>query len=204
MKIRFQLMILSLGVVLMSFTTGSRNIVFFGDSLTAGYGIDVSKAYPALIQKKLNELEQNYKVVNAGLSGETTAGGLRRIDWLLRSPIDVFVLGLGSNDGLRGLDLEDTQVNLQQIIDKVKEENPDVKLLIAGMQIPPNLGEDYSNKFREIYTRLAESNNAILIPFLLEGVAGEPDLNMQDGIHPNPDGHEIIANTVWETLESVL
>lgn len=204
LRIRFPFLVIVLALAIMGYAIEDRNIVFFGDSLTAGYGIDENKAFPALIQQKLNQRNQDYNVINAGLSGETSAGGLRRIDWLLRNPIDVFVLGLGANDGLRGIDLESTRENLQQIINKVKEKYPDVKLVIAGMQIPPNLGGDYSREFREIYADLAEKNNATFIPFLLEGVAGEAEFNMGDGIHPNPEGHKMIAGTVWETLEPVL
>ena len=201
MKLWFHLPLFVLGLSLLGFTaTETPNIVFFGDSLTAGYGIDENQAYPALVQEKINSNAKNYNVINAGLSGETSAGGLRRIDWLLRNPMDIFVLGLGANDGLRGMDLADTRQNLQQIIDKVTERNPEVKLVIAGMQIPPNLGADYAREFQEIYVALAERNNALLIPFLLEGVAGEPDLNQPDGIHPNPEGHKIVASTVWDTL----
>ncbi|MEX0684657.1 MAG: arylesterase [Balneolales bacterium] len=205
MTIRFHLSAIALVLSLFGFTIfETKNVVFFGDSLTAGYGIDVNQAYPALIQQKIKNAEDNYNVINAGLSGETSAGGLRRIDWILRNDIDVFILGLGANDGLRGLHLEATRQNLQQIIDKVKNKNPEVKLMIAGMQIPPNLGAKYAQDFQEIYIELADKNNAILIPFLLEGVAGEPELNQPDGIHPNPEGHKIIANTVWEILKQVL
>ncbi|MEX0927853.1 MAG: arylesterase [Balneolales bacterium] len=201
MKIRFHLLFFIFGICLMGHTTGSRTIVFFGDSLTAGYGINENEAYPALVREKLQEEGKDYNVINAGLSGETSAGGLRRIDWLLRSPIDVFVLGLGANDGLRGLDLETTYDNLRQIIGRVTDHNADVRIVIAGMQVPPNLGDPYSREFREMYTRLADEYDALLIPFLLEGVAGDPELNMPDGIHPNPEGHEIIAGTVWENLK---
>jgi len=179
-------------------------ILFFGDSLTAGYGIEPEETYPALIQEKINQRGWNMQTVNAGLSGETSAGGLRRIDWILRRPIDVFVLELGANDGLRGIDTESTEENLQAILDRVRKKNPQAALVIAGMQVPPNMGEDYSREFAEIFPRLAETNEAALIPFLLEDVGGIPELNLPDGIHPTAEGHKIMTETVWEILEPVL
>jgi acyl-CoA thioesterase-1 len=171
-------------------------ILFYGDSLTAGYGLSPEQAFPALVEKKLTQAGHTYKVVNAGLSGETSAGGLTRIDWILRQTPDVFVLELGANDGLRGLPLEQTEKNLQAIIDKVKSKNPKVKLVLAGMEVPPNMGPEYTQKFRGIYPRLAAANKAALIPFLLEGVAGDEKLNQSDGIHPNAEGHRIVAENV--------
>ena len=182
----------------------AKSILFLGDSLTAGYGIEVDQAYPALIQKKIREAGLEWSVIPSGLSGETTAGGLRRIDWVMRQPIDVLVLALGANDGLRGIDLKDTMRNLQGIIDKARNRNPDVQIMIAGMKMPPNLGKDYMEAFERIYPKIAESNDALLIPFLLEGVGGEESLNLADGIHPNPKGHEIIAETVWKALEPLV
>ena len=182
----------------------SGNILFFGDSLTAGYGIERNLAYPHLISKKVESENLPYKVVASGLSGETSAGGLRRIDWVMRQPIAILVLALGANDGLRGLDLATTESNLQAIIDKAKERNQNLKIVIVGMQIPPNLGQDYARQFKQMYPRLAEKNDAILIPFLLEGVAGDKNLNLSDGFHPNPEGHRIIAETVWIYLEPQL
>lgn len=179
-------------------------ILFFGDSLTAGYGIEPEETYPALIQEKINQRGWNMQTVNAGLSGETSAGGLRRIDWILRRPIDVFVLELGANDGLRGIDTESTEENLQAILDRVRKKNPQAALVIAGMQVPPNMGKDYSREFAEIFPRLAETNEAALIPFLLEDVGGIPELNLPDGIHPTAEGHKIMTETVWEILEPVL
>lgn len=171
-------------------------ILFYGDSLTAGYGLSPEQAFPALVEKKLTQAGHTYKVVNAGLSGETSAGGLTRIDWILRQTPDVFVLELGANDGLRGLPLEQTEKNLQAIIDKVTSKNPKVKLVLAGMEVPPNMGPEYTQKFRGIYPRLAAANKATLIPFLLEGVAGDEKLNQSDGIHPNAEGHRIVAENV--------
>ena len=181
-----------------------RTIVFFGDSLTAGYGLDPSQAFPALIQEKVNARGWKFRAVNAGLSGETTAGGLRRIDWVLQRPIDVFVLELGANDGLRGLPVENAKKNLQTIMDRVRNKYPRVKLLLAGMQVPTNLGKDYTTRFRAIFPELANANQAALIPFLLAGVGGVPELNLPDGIHPTPAGHKIVAENVWTVLEPVL
>jgi len=143
-------------------------------------------------------------VVNAGLSGETTASGKNRINWVLNQDVDVFVLELGANDGLRGIPIEETKKNLQDIIDTVKEENPGTKIVLAGMQIPPNMGEEYTTKFRNIFPELAEKNDVALIPFLLEGVAGDPELNQQDGIHPTADGYKIVTDNVWSVLEKVV
>ncbi len=183
---------------------GQKTILFFGDSLTAGYGLSTEEAFPALIEKQLNKGGQKVKVVNAGLSGETSAGGLSRIDWILRQHVDVFVLELGANDGLRGLPVSQTIFNLQAIIDKVKTRQPDVKIVLAGMMVPPNMGAQYSNDFRRIYPDLAKKNKATLIPFLLDGVAGDEKLNQADGIHPNVEGHKIIANNLTKVFEPLI
>lgn len=182
----------------------TKTILFYGDSITAGYGLSVEDAFPARVAEALKAKGMEVKVVNAGLSGETSAGGLSRIDWILRQPIDVFVLELGGNDGLRGLPLDQTKANLQMIIDKVKVKNPDVKIVLAGMMVPPNLGKEYTTEFRNIYPDLAKKNNATLIPFLLEGVGGDDKLNLPDGIHPNVEGHKIVAKTVVKVLEPLL
>lgn len=179
-------------------------ILFYGNSITAGYQLDLEQAFPALIQERIDSLGFNYKTINAGLSGETTAGGLSRIDWVLRTVPDIFFLELGANDGLRGLPLEETPKNLQAIIGAVKKKNPEVKIIIAGMMVPPNLGVEYSKDFYQLFPQLAEENNAACIPFLLEGVAGNPELNLSDGIHPTPQGHKIVAETVWKYLEPML
>ena len=181
-----------------------QTIVFFGNSLTAGYGLSPSQAFPAIIQKKIDSLGLPYQVINAGVSGETSSGGRTRIDWILKQPIDIFVLELGANDGLRGIPLSATRKNLQEIVDKVKAKNPGTKLLFAGMQIPPNMGQTYTTEFRNIYTELAEKNEMTLVPFLLEGVGGEPTLNQQDGIHPTAEGHRIVAANLWRQLEKML
>jgi len=179
-------------------------IIFYGDSLTAGYGLSPEEAFPALVEQMLNKPDKVATVVNAGLSGETSAGGLTRLNWVIRQPIDIFVLELGANDGLRGLPLEQTKKNLQQIIDRVKAKYPDVKIVIAGMMVPPNMGPEYTTKFRKIFPDLAAKNKATLIPFLLQDVAGNEKLNLGDGIHPNPEGHRIVAENVAKVIEPLL
>ncbi len=181
-----------------------KTILFFGNSLTAGYGLDPSEAFSALIQNRLDSLNLPYKVINAGVSGETTSGGNSRIDWVLRQPVDIFILELGGNDGLRGVPIAETRKNLQEIIDKVRAKYPDVTIILAGMQVPPNMGRAYASEFKALYTDLAAKNNTKLIPFLLEGVGGEPSLNLPDGIHPTAKGHTIVAENVWEILEGEL
>ncbi|WP_438479444.1 arylesterase [Oleiharenicola lentus] len=182
-----------------------KTIVFFGDSLTAGYGLDPDDAFPALIQKKIDAAGgQPWRVVNAGLSGETTAGGLRRLDWILRQPVDMFVIELGANDGLRGISPEASRSNLQAMIDRIRTKYPRVAVVLAGMQLPTNFGEAHTKAFAEIYPQLAKRNNLALIPFLLEGVGGVPNLNQADGIHPTAEGHKLVAATVWVTLQPLL
>jgi acyl-CoA thioesterase-1 len=183
----------------------TKTILFFGNSLTAGYGLDdVSESFPSLIQDKIDSMHLPYKAINGGVSGETSAGGKSRIDWLLKQKIDVFVLELGANDGLRGIAPQETQKNLQDIIDKVKAKYPGAKLVLLGMQIPPNMGKNYATQFKEIYPNLATKNNMTLLPFLLEGVGGVPSLNQPDRIHPNAEGAKIVAENVWGVLEGVL
>lgn len=180
-------------------------ILFFGNSLTAGYGLEQEEGFPALIQDKLDSLDLDYKVVNAGLSGETTASGESRLDWVLeRQPVDIFVLELGANDGLRGIPTEETNRNLRAMINKVKAANPETKIILSGMMVPPNMGADYAKKFQELYPNIAEEENVMLIPFLLQDVAGEPELNQSDGIHPTAEGQEIVARNVWEVLEEIV
>jgi len=181
-----------------------RTILFLGNSLAAGFGLDPELAFPALIQQKIDSLGWNFNVVNAGLSGETSSGGLRRIDWLLQRDVDVLFLELGANDGLRGIPLALTKQNLQAIIARVRAKNPAVKIVIAGMMVPPNLGAEYTRAFRAIFPDLAKRNQAALVPFLLEGVGGVPELNLPDGIHPTAAGHRIVAQNVWKVLRPVL
>ena len=185
-------------------TADKKSIVFLGDSITAGLGVQKNEAFPALVADKVRAAGLPFEVENAGLSGDTSAGGLRRIDWLLQRRIDLLVLELGANDGLRGLDLKSMKENLQAIIGKARAKNPQVKIVLAGMQVPPNLGPDYAAGFQRVYDELARENNATLIPFLLEGVGGHRELNQADLIHPSPAGHRIIAELVWRTLEPLL
>ena len=183
---------------------GAKVILFYGDSLTAGYGIKLEEAFPALIQERIDSLGLNYTVINSGVSGETTSGGLNRLNWVLKQKVDVFVLELGANDGLRGIPLDETQQNLQAIIDLVRDKNADTQIILAGMQIPPNMGPEYTKEFRSIFPELAQKNEIPLIPFLLEGVAGNPELNLEDGIHPTSEGHQILSKNVWAVLKVVL
>ena len=183
----------------------TKNILFFGNSLTAGYGLeDQQHAFPGIIQHWIDSLDLPYRVINGGLSGETTAAGKERIDWLLREKVDVFVLELGANDGLRGIPTEETDSNLQTIIDKVKEKYPDCKMVLTGMMVPPSMGGEYGEAFTAIFPALAEENDMAFVPFLLADVAGEADLNQQDGIHPTEAGHQIVAKHVWEVLAPLL
>ena len=188
-----------------------RVIIFFGNSLAAGYGLDnTADAFPNRIGARIDSLNLPYRVVNAGLSGETTAGGRSRVSWILRQsgPVrrsggtaaDIFVLELGGNDGLRGIPLKSSRENLQAIIDTVRLRNPATRIVIAGMQIPPNLGRTYTQEFRAMFKELADRNKAVLIPFLLEGVGGNPKLNQPDGIHPNVQGHRIVTENVWQVI----
>lgn len=180
-------------------------VLFFGDSLTAGFGLpSPTLAFPAHVEKELNRSVKRVKVINSGLSGETSAGGLSRIDWVLRQPIDVFVLELGANDGLRGLPLDQTKKNLQTIIDKVKAKYPKVKIVLAGMMVPPNMGQAYSDNFKKVFPDLAAKNKCHLIPFLLEGVGGDEKLNQSDGIHPNEEGHKIIGKNLAKFFEKII
>jgi len=179
-------------------------ILFFGNSITAGLGVDPEQAFPALVGQKIDSTDLAYTVVNAGLSGETTAGGRSRVGWVLRKPVAVFVLELGGNDGLRGIPIADTRRNLQAIIDTVRRLSPQAKIVLAGMQIPPNLGADYAAQFKKLYSDLAQKNKLPLIPFLLEGVGGVAKFNQRDGIHPTPEGHRLVARNVWAVLQPLL
>lgn len=186
--------------------SNKKTVLFFGDSLTAGYGLDdpSDDSYPSIVQKKIDSAKLPYSIVNAGVSGETSAGGLARIDWVLKKKVDVFVLELGANDGLRGIPVEATTDNLQAIIDKVKAKYPGAKIVLAGMMVPPSMGADYSNSFRGMFPKIAAKNNIALIPFLLYNVAGNPKLNQKDGIHPTAAGAKIVAGNVWSVLKAQL
>lgn len=181
-----------------------KHIVFFGDSLTAGYGVGPDQAFPQLIKHRIDSLHLPYQVVNAGVSGETSSGGKNRIGWVLRQPVDIFILELGANDGLRGIPVAGTTANLQAIIDSVRTSFPKARIILAGMQVPPSMGSTYSTAFRDLFPRLAVKNKAALIPFLLQNVGGIPRLNQHDGIHPTAEGHKILADNVWKILKPLL
>ena len=200
---RFLLLFLIV-VPIVSFKTEKKTVVFFGDSITAGYGLSKEQAYPSILRSQLEEEGVDCEIINAGLSGETSAGGLSRVSWILKKPVDIFVLELGANDALRGLPLDVTKSNLQKIMDRVKVKNPEVIFIIAGMMVPPNLGDEYAREFMSIFPALAKDNNTILVPFLLEGVAGDENLNLPDGIHPNAEGHRILADNVMPFLKKAL
>jgi acyl-CoA thioesterase-1 len=184
--------------------SADKTILFMGDSLTAGYGVGNDRAFPALIQEKLDEEGYAYRSMNAGVSGETSAGGLSRINWLLKRPVDIFVLELGANDGLRGQSVKATKANLKSILARVKDKYPEAQMILAGMQVPPNMGSDYAGDFKSVFVEVAEETGAYLIPFLLDGVGGMESLNQADGIHPNPEGHVIVRDLVWKHLEPFL
>lgn len=180
------------------------HILFFGDSITAGYGIDPENAFPALIQSRIHDLGLPFRVTDGGLSGDTSAGGVSRISWLLRQRVDILVIELGGNDGLRGIATNVTRENLSRIIVRTREMYPDVQIILAGMQVPPNLGHEYTSAFRELFRELSEEHDTALIPFILEGVGGHPELNQPDQIHPTAAGHTIVADNVWKVLAPIL
>lgn len=182
----------------------SSTVLVLGDSLAAGFGVDPSEAFPAVLQRRAEESGMLIRVINGGVSGDTTAGGVRRLDWMLKSPIDVLFLELGGNDGLRGLPIESTRSNLTAIIQRTRSRHPKAEIVIAGMQMPPNVGRDYADRFRALFPEVAREEKASLIPFLLEGVGGQPDLNLPDQIHPTPQGHRMIASNAWPVLEPLL
>lgn len=179
-------------------------ILCFGDSLTAGYGFTEEHSYPGLLQEHLDKKGYSYQVINAGVSGETTEGGLKRIDRLSHIHPDIFILELGINDGLRGLPIDSMRKNLQGIIDKVKKQNPDVVVVLAGMQVPLNIQNNYIRQFLQVYPELAEKTQAILIPFFLQDVMGVKPLNLPDGLHPNKEGYKIIAANVLKVILPLL
>lgn len=176
-------------------------IVFLGDSLTAGYSLAADESFPSLIQKRLDREGLAFTVVNSGISGDTTAGGLRRLNWLMRQPVHILFIALGANDGLRGFDPSVTRSNLASIISTAQSRSPETVIMMAGMRLPFNMGPDYISAFESIYPSLAEEYDIPLLPFLLEGVAGHPELNLEDGMHPNAVGYERIAARVWNFLE---
>lgn len=182
----------------------TKTVLFLGNSITAGYGVDPSQAYPAIIQSKIDARGWRFRVINAGQSGDTSAGGLSRLEWLLKNRIDVLVIELGGNDGLRGLPVENTKANLQAIIDRTRQRYPQVRIIIAGMKVPPNWGGDYGRRFEAMFAELAKKNKAALVPFILEGIGGVRNLNLPDAIHPTPEGHKLVAANVWKVLEPVM
>lgn len=183
---------------------GRKRLVFLGDSLTSGYTLDADLAYPALIQQRIDAAGLPFTVLNSGVSADTTAGGLSRLDWLLRQPMDVLVVALGANDGLRAFNPEVPRRNLTAIIEKTRERQPGCAILLAGMKLPRNMGDDYVASFEAIYPELAATYEVPLLPFLLEDVAGIPELNMPDGIHPTAEGQRIIADHMWTFIEPTL
>jgi len=187
-----------------STSPSKKTILCFGNSLTAGHGLEEKYAWPTLLQHRIDSLKLNYQVVNAGLSGETTSGGLNRIDWVLKQPVDVFFLELGANDMLRGLSVEASKENLEGIILKVKSKYPDVPIILAGILSPPNMGPEYEKAFNSMYADLSKKHNASLIPFFLDKVAGIKELNNADGIHPNAEGSKIILETVWGVMKLIV
>ena len=196
--------IVRVGASLATEILSKRTVLFFGDSLTAAYGLDVSQGYPALVKSKIEQAGLDWDVAVGAVSGDTSAGGLSRINWMLQRKIDLFVLALGANDGLRGTDTEATFANLQEIIDRVRAEYPNAQIVVAGMMMPPSHGKAYQEEFAAIFPKLAEENDAVLIPFLLDGVAGERSLNLPDGIHPTAEGQEVLAENVWRVIEPLL
>jgi len=181
-----------------------RTILFLGTSLTAGLGLDPDSAYPQRIQRKIDALGLPYQVVNAGVSGETSAGLLRRLDWVLKRPADVVVVETGANDGLRGLPITATSATIGSVLDRIRRDRPAATLLLIQMEAPPNMGQDYTRAFHTMFPTLAKEHGATLLPFLLENVAGRPSLNQSDGIHPNNAGEEIVANNLWRALQPAL
>jgi acyl-CoA thioesterase I len=197
-------LLVPVGLLLCAAAPMEKTVLFLGDSITAGYGVDPSEAYPAIIQGKIEANGWPFKVINAGQSGDTSAGGLSRLEWLLKNRIDVLVLELGANDGLRGVPIETTRKNLQGIIDLVRKRYPKVKIIIAGMKLPPNWGGDYGRRFESMFVDLAKKNKTALVPFVLEGVGGVRKLNQSDVIHPTPEGHKLVAANVWKVLQPIM
>ena len=198
--------VLFVGLLLpvLSLADGQKTMVFLGDSLTAGLGLDPDEAYPALIQKKIESAGLPWRVVNAGISGDTTAGGLRRLDWILRQKVDLIVIALGANDGLRGVAPDVTQTNLKKLIERIRTQDPEALVVLAGMQVPTNLGPQHTQRFAAIYPTLAKECKVALIPFLLEGVGGHPELNQADGMHPTAEGQTKLAVNVWTVVEPLI
>jgi acyl-CoA thioesterase-1 len=181
-----------------------KRILFLGNSITAGYGLIIEEAYPALIQQKIDSLKLNYECVNAGLSGETTSGGLRRLDWLMKNPVDILIIALGGNDGLRGIPPEHSKENLLQMVDKTRQKYNGVTIIIAGMEAPANMGEKFTKEFKTIFKEVSQQKKTAWVPFLIEGVGGIEELNQADQIHPNIQGQKIVAANVWRVLKNIV
>jgi len=181
-----------------------KRIVILGDSITAGHGLDLKQAYPAILQQKITAAGLPYTVANAGVSGDTTAGGLRRVAWALTKGADVLIIALGGNDGLRGISPEETKKNLLGIIARARAKNPDAEIFIAGMQMPDNMGPDFIARYKAVFPEVAKESQATLIPFLLEGIGGVEKLNQPDGIHPTAEGQQKVAENVWEILSPAI
>jgi acyl-CoA thioesterase-1 len=186
--------------LLLSFGAQAKTILFLGDSLTEGYQLSKEEAYPALVENELKKKDPTVKVINGGVSGATSASGLKRMDWYLKAKPDIMVLALGANDGLRGLKVADTQTNLTNVIEKAQKQN--IKVVLVGMQMPPNYGETYRKQFEQMFPTLAKKYKVKLVPFMLEGIAANPALNLADGIHPNAKGHVILSKTMLKALET--
>lgn len=184
--------------------SSAKRIVILGDSITAGFGLSRTEAYPALLQTKVKEAGMPFEVVGAGVSGDTTAGGLRRVSWALGPGADVFVVALGGNDGLRGVPVKETEQNLERIVEAVRKKCPDALVVIAGMQMPANVGQEFRSAFAALFPRVAEKCGTLFIPFLLEDVGGLPEMNQDDLIHPNVEGQKRVAHNVWKVLEPAL
>lgn len=194
--------LLSLLVLLFSFSINAKTVLFLGDSLTEGHDLAREDAFPAVVEKQLKPKFPALKIINGGVSGATSASGLKRLNWYVKANPDIIVLALGANDGLRGFDLKETRKNLVDIIEKAKTQK--IQIVMVGMKMPINYGEPYRSNFEKMFPELAKKYNLPLIPFLLEGVGGNPKLNNPDGIHPNPEGHKVLAKTVRKVLEPLL
>jgi acyl-CoA thioesterase I len=179
-------------------------ILVLGNSIAAGYGLELEQAFPHLLQQKIDSLGLPHRVINAGLSGETTAAGVERLPWMLRQPVDILIIELGGNDGLRGIPPEATRQNLRRMIEIARRRYPNIDIVLCGMLAPPNMGRAYTDAFQAVFPEVASEKGVVLLPFILEGVAGEPELNQPDGIHPTPVGHRIVAQNVWEVLRPLL
>jgi len=199
-----RLLAILLSTTLLIAAEETKRVVVLGDSIAAGYGVDPEEAYPAVLQRKIVEAKLPFTVVNAGVSGDTTAGGLRRIDWILKQPLDVLVIELGGNDGLRGIPVSETRTNLQSIINHTRAKYPKAKIIVAGMKMPANMGAAYAADFEKVFADIAQKNHAAFVPFILENVGGKAELNQADRIHPTPAGHEIVAQNIWPILKPLL